>query len=120
MTDAKRGAMLLLLGLFTAVLLYPALHEGGHILVTLLLGGRVREVRLGAAASVLLRRTAPWGAGGRGLWRGRAAAGVGDAASTEALSAVVCGAVGEGNLGAGNTAVPYFAYRMQIWRYRGK
>ena len=38
MTDAKRGAMLLLLGLFTAVLLYPALHEGGHILVTLLLG----------------------------------------------------------------------------------
>ena len=53
MTDAKRGAMLLLLGLFTAVLLYPALHEGGHILVTLLLGGRVREVRLGAAASVL-------------------------------------------------------------------
>ena len=53
MTDAKRGAMLLLLGLFTAVLLYPALHEGGHILVTLLLGGRIREVRLGAAASVL-------------------------------------------------------------------
>ena len=53
MTDAKRGAMLLLLGLFTAVFLYPALHEGGHILVTLLLGGRVREVRLGAAASVL-------------------------------------------------------------------
>ena len=50
MTDAKRGAMLLLLGLFTAVLLYPALHEGGHILVTLLLGGRIREVRLGAAA----------------------------------------------------------------------
>ena len=98
MTDAKRGAMLLLLGLFTAVLLYPALHEGGHILVTLLLGGRIREVRLGAAASVLC----------------------GDAASTEALSAVVCGAVGEGNLGAGNTAVPYFAYRMQIWRYRGK
>ena len=48
MTDAKRGAMLLLLGLFTAVLLYPALHEGGHILVTLLLGGRIREVRLGA------------------------------------------------------------------------
>ena len=47
MTDAKRGAMLLLLGLFTAVLLYPALHEGGHILVTLLLGGRIREVRLG-------------------------------------------------------------------------
>lgn len=46
MTDAKRGAMLLLLGLFTAVLLYPALHEGGHILVTLLLGGRIREVRL--------------------------------------------------------------------------
>lgn len=42
MTDAKRGAMLLLLGLFTAVLLYPTLHEGGHILVTLLLGGRVR------------------------------------------------------------------------------
>ena len=53
MTDAKRGAMLLLLGLFTAVLLYPTLHEGGHILVTLLLGGRIREVRLGAAASVL-------------------------------------------------------------------
>ena len=106
MTDAKRGAMLLLLGLFTAVLLYPALHEGGHILVTLLLGGRIREVRLGAAASVLRR--------------GRAAAGAGDAVSTEALSAVVCGAVGEGNLGAGNTAVPYFAYRMQIWRYRGK
>ena len=44
MTDAKRGAMLLLLGLFTAVLLYPALHEGGHILVTLLLGGRIRDV----------------------------------------------------------------------------
>ena len=43
MTDAKRGAMLLLLGLFTAVLLYPALHEGGHILVTLLLGGRIRR-----------------------------------------------------------------------------
>ncbi len=42
MTDAKRGAMLLLLGLFTAVLLYPALHEGGHILVTLLLGGQIR------------------------------------------------------------------------------
>ena len=73
MTDAKRGAMLLLLGLFTAVLLYPALHEGGHILVTLLLGGRIREVRLGAAASVL------------------------------------CGGLRHGNLGAGNTAVPYFA-----------
>ena len=114
MTDAKRGAMLLLLGLFTAVLLYPALHEGGHILVTLLLGGRIREVRLGAAASVLCG----------GLRHGELAAvafaGAGDAASTEALSAVVCGAVGEGNLGAGNTAVPYFAYRMQIWRYRGK
>ena len=117
MTDAKRGAMLLLLGLFTAVLLYPALHEGGHILVTLLLdkGGTA-----GSCRQRPLRRTAPWGAGGRGLWRGRAAAGAGDAASTEVLSAVVCGAVGKGNLGAGNTAVPYFAYRMQIWRYHGK
>ena len=46
MTDAKRGAMLLLLGLFTAVLLYPHISEGGLILVTLLLGGRIREVRL--------------------------------------------------------------------------
>ena len=115
MTDAKRGAMLLLLGLFTAVLLYPALHEGGHILVTLLLGGRIREVRLGAAASVLCG----------GLRHGELAAvafgGVGlPLVLAMLLSAVVCGAVGEGNLGAGNTAVPYFAYRMQIWRYRGK
>lgn len=61
MTDAKRGAMLLLLGLFTAVLLYPALHEGGHILVTLLLGGRIREVRLGAAAQRPLRRDCAMG-----------------------------------------------------------
>ena len=50
MTDAKRGAMLLLLGLFTAVLLYPALHEGGHILVTLLLGGGLRHGELAAVA----------------------------------------------------------------------
>ena len=55
MTDAKRGAMLLLLGLFTAVLLYPALHEGGHILVTLLLGGRIREVGLPLVLAMLLR-----------------------------------------------------------------
>ena len=58
MTDAKRGAMLLLLGLFTAVLLYPALHEGGHILVTLLLGGRIREGTQSVPSCFLRRK---WG-----------------------------------------------------------
>ena len=60
MTDAKRGAMLLLLGLFTAVLLYPALHEGGHILVTLLLGGRIREVPVSFAADCAMGSWRPW------------------------------------------------------------
>ena len=104
MTDAKRGAMLLLLGLFTAVLLYPALHDGGHILVTLLLGGRIRRPRLEPPPASFAADCA------MGSWRavglaGRAAAGAGDAASTKLFLAVVCGAVGEGISVLGNTGL---------------
>ncbi len=37
---------MLIVGLFTAVLLYPALHELGHSLATLVFGGKVIEFHL--------------------------------------------------------------------------
>lgn len=37
---------MLIVGLFTAVLLYPALHELGHSLATLMFGGKVIEFHL--------------------------------------------------------------------------
>ena len=51
--DFKKAARLLLTGLFTAVVLYPALHEGGHMLTAILLGGRVEEIGLLPMPNVL-------------------------------------------------------------------
>lgn len=46
MKDFKKIIWLLIIGLFTAVLLYPTLHELGHSLTTILLGGKILEFHL--------------------------------------------------------------------------
>ena len=46
MKDLRKVIWLLIIGLFTAVLLYPTLHELGHYLTTVLLGGKVLEIHL--------------------------------------------------------------------------
>lgn len=37
---------ILLVGLLSAILIYPILHEGGHALATILVGGKVCELQL--------------------------------------------------------------------------
>ena len=51
--DFSRVLFLLAVGLFTAAVMYPLLHEAGHSLAALLLGGRVVELRLFPIPSVL-------------------------------------------------------------------
>ena len=46
MKDLRKIIWLLIIGLFTAVLLYPTLHELGHSLTTIILGGKVLEFHL--------------------------------------------------------------------------
>lgn len=50
----KYGA-LIVLGLVTAVFLYPVLHETGHSLATLLCGGKVEEITLFPLPSVICK-----------------------------------------------------------------
>ena len=52
MKDVIKAVWLLVLGLFTTVLLYPALHEFGHSLATVLFGGKVVSFHLFPLPSV--------------------------------------------------------------------
>lgn len=51
--DCRKVLWLLIVGLFTAVLLYPLLHEWGHSLATVILGGKVIEFHLFPLPNVL-------------------------------------------------------------------
>ncbi len=53
MRDLKKTAYLLLVGLLTAGILYPLLHEAGHWAATLLLGGEILEFHLLPRPNVL-------------------------------------------------------------------
>lgn len=53
MGDFQKLPGLLLIGLAAAVLIYPVLHEMGHVLTTVLWGGRVVQLQLRPPASVL-------------------------------------------------------------------
>lgn len=53
MGDFRKLPGLLLIGLAAAVLIYPVLHEMGHVLTTVLWGGRVVQLQLRPPASVL-------------------------------------------------------------------
>lgn len=53
MKDIIKSVWLLVLGLFTAVLLYPALHEFGHSLAAVLFGGKVVEFHLFPLPNIL-------------------------------------------------------------------
>lgn len=55
MKTALKIGGLLTVALLVAGVGYPLLHEGGHILVSLCIGGAVEEVRLLPTASVLCR-----------------------------------------------------------------
>lgn len=51
--NVRKYLWLLAIGIFTAVILYPFLHESGHLLLTLLLGGQIKEFSLLPTPNVL-------------------------------------------------------------------
>lgn len=54
----KKLILLLFIGLFVALFLYPMLHEAGHITAALLLGGTIEEMSWFPNYSVLCNTTA--------------------------------------------------------------
>ena len=53
MKDTLKFSALIVLGLITAILIYPVLHELGHIIAAVLVGAEVREVVILPLPSVL-------------------------------------------------------------------
>ena len=53
MKDAFKIAAVTLAGLFTAVFLYPFLHEGGHFLAAVIVGAEVKEFHLFPSPNIL-------------------------------------------------------------------
>ena len=51
--DFERTVRLLLVGLLTAVIIYPLLHETGHLLATVVFGGKVVEFNLFPIPNIL-------------------------------------------------------------------
>lgn len=53
MKDAIKITIMTLIGLVVAIIIYPFMHEGGHVLATLISGGKVKEFMIFPLPNIL-------------------------------------------------------------------